>query len=477
MNKIKKILAVVLTMAMMMAISLVSFAAEPAATATATVKGVSEDGAVVTAYQLVTYNANGNYEVVEAAKNKGYTVGSADASVVASLAADTTGLASTVLAKQGNGDYTATLAPGTYLVLVTGAGSTIYNPMLVSIEVEYPGGAQEGEVDADTNYVVNDTVAYAKSTTSVPVDKQIIDEEGNVIGENGKYEDVYAGTTVYFTLTGTIPSYSASYENITYKLTDTASAGLTLGEDVKSIIENQLDSDAAEVTVSGNTITIAFNRDYILENGNKEIKITYPATVNGTASNFNPATNTLNVEYSNSPSSTATGTPVETKHYTFNLDGALIKVDSENQETKLDGAVFTLTSTTDSTKVFTSTSDENGNIAFAGLDAGTYTLEETKAPSGYSLSGKTYTVTIDPTYEGDTLTSYSVKIMDGDEAIGNLTYTEDGHTGNAANIVNTTLAELPSTGGIGTTIFTIAGCAIMIAAAGIFFVSRRKTEK
>ena len=35
----------------------------------------------------------------------------------------------------------------------------------------------------------------------------------------------------------------------------------------------------------------------------------------------------------------------------------------------------------------------------------------------------------------------------------------------------------PSTGGIGTTIFTIGGCAIMIIAAGLFFATRRKTEK
>ncbi len=45
------------------------------------------------------------------------------------------------------------------------------------------------------------------------------------------------------------------------------------------------------------------------------------------------------------------------------------------------------------------------------------------------------------------------------------------------NIPNTRLAQLPSTGGIGTTIFTISGCAIMVVAAGLFFASRRKNEK
>lgn len=44
-------------------------------------------------------------------------------------------------------------------------------------------------------------------------------------------------------------------------------------------------------------------------------------------------------------------------------------------------------------------------------------------------------------------------------------------------IPNTKLVALPSTGGIGTTIFTIGGCVIMIAAAGLYFASRRKENK
>ncbi len=44
-------------------------------------------------------------------------------------------------------------------------------------------------------------------------------------------------------------------------------------------------------------------------------------------------------------------------------------------------------------------------------------------------------------------------------------------------MTDTKLSSLPSTGGIGTTIFTVGGCAIMIAAAGLFFASRRKESK
>ena len=45
------------------------------------------------------------------------------------------------------------------------------------------------------------------------------------------------------------------------------------------------------------------------------------------------------------------------------------------------------------------------------------------------------------------------------------------------DVIDTKLSALPSTGGIGTTIFTIAGVAIMVLAAGLFFVSRRKNAR
>ena len=61
--------------------------------------------------------------------------------------------------------------------------------------------------------------------------------------------------------------------------------------------------------------------------------------------------------------------------------------------------------------------------------------------------------------------------------------TEDALTGKVTGafgkteMTDTKLTSLPSTGGIGTTIFTIGGCAIMIAAAALYFVNRRKSEE
>lgn len=490
--KAKKVLAMLMASAMIFGMAMTTWAASSTETATVTVKNVTEQDAVVTAYQLVYYDDESQtYEVVEDAKNLGYVVGMDDATIVSEIAeAISNGnahLTGTTLSESRDtitgeltDDYTGELTAGTYLILVTNSSDTIYNPMLVSLEVEYPDGVQDGEVDADDDYIVNSTVVYAKSTDNVPIDKIITDESGNQIGENGKYDDVYSGTEVWFKITGTIPSYSEQYDNdsLTYTITDTVSDGLTLAEDLEETLQAQVGADVAKVSVEGNTITIDYTNDYIMKHGNTQVTITYPAVVNGTSVNFDAATNTVNVTYSNSPSSTTNGEEKVTRHYTFDLENALVKVDENDEQKALEGAEFQLTSNTDESKVFTSTSDEDGYIEFKGLDAGEYTLVETKAPEGYSISDVEYTVSITPTYDdNDELVSYTVTVTDPEGTeMAEIVYTTTDQDGNGdpAKIENTTLTSLPSTGGIGTTIFTIGGCVIMVTAAGLYFATRKK---
>ena len=153
-----------------------------------------------------------------------------------------------------------------------------------------------------------------------------------------------------------------------------------------------------------------------------------------------------------------------------------------------EGAEFTLTNNSTG-RVYTATTGKDGGLTFEGLDAGEYTLVETKAPTGFSINKTEIPVVISATYvaEGtnkgklDTLT---ITIDGKNTSTYKATYpTKEGetttisNTTTVTNIKNTKLSELPSTGGIGTYIFTIAGVVLMACAACAFFISRKKSEE
>ena len=246
---------------------------------------------------------------------------------------------------------------------------------------------------------------------------------------------------------------------------------------------------------------VSFGSTWIKENGGTDIRITYYATLKEGALNTTPGSNDATVTYTNDPSKTTDSNKDTEKVYTFDIDGDVtgnilkkVKPGTTEETTEaLNGAEFTLYTNSACTDEYIyenskgegkATSDPQGKITFTGLAAGTYYLKETAAPSGYTLNDTVYEITISATIQNEELSSwtYTVKPYGSSDDAATSTFNVNGGTvtpeaeNTTTEIMNTTLTELPSTGGMGTTLFTIAGCVIMISAAGLFFATRKKAN-
>ena len=470
MKKMRKIFAVLLTLAMVLAMSITAFAdgttstaPSDADTATITVTGI-EDGATVKAYRIVEplYNTNGlyGYQVVSP-----YAIADHDNFIptfaeITTIAKQVSGTAITLNGDLANG-YSAKVGAGEYIVIIESTNYT-YNPVVVSAayaNANNKATLANGTISATGSWTLKDGKAAAKSS-KVEINKTV------------SQPDAAVGDKVDYTIKGTIPSYGAQFENPVYEITDTIT-NAKYATDITVTIggiaaEKDKDYTITGGTAADNTFKITFKNVgsyYDKTDAERAVVITYKAEILASAISTNPATNTAKLTYSNKPNETKDATEKKTYTYTFELDDEFKKVD-ENGDA-LDNCTFTLTNTV-TKKVYTCTTekDKNGEakIHFEGLDAGTYELKETVAKEGYSINNTKYTVEIIPSYKDDgTLDNTTIKI--------------DGVANINVEVQNTRLSSLPSTGGIGTTIFTIAGCAIMVAAAGLFFASRKRTNK
>ena len=535
-NKIKKIVAVCLSLAMCLSMGAVTFAATtvPSAsdTSTITVENV-ESGAVVTAYQLVdaVYGNNGltGYTIADGVSIDDIEAPTAEeiTTIAKAINAGTLTLTSVSLTETtdedgvSTGTYTGTVDAGMWIIVVTNAGSTIYNPMIVSAYYTDANDADSlttGTVDADGNFVEgtdedgNEITVYAKSTET-SLDKVIETTDGDVYGISADF-----GDEVSFRIDAVIPDYSDAYDDdtVVFTITDTLSAGLdAVGADDITVEVNDTEVEAAETTytvsVDGQVITIAFVDDYIIDNANAAVSVSYTTTLNENATlvesldeNTNTAVLTYTGEYTASSVASTDELTSTVYVYSFALTDELVKTSADGTATAdgttvtvtnaLAGAEFTIYTDTDLTTVYTNdgnetgttTSDENGYISFEGLEAGTYYVTETSAPEEYYINDTVYKVVISETYNADgTLATYTIAIteVDGEdsgESVYTLTYSEDGDVVSASVnpvvIINLTQSTLPSTGGIGLAVIIgvalIAGCAVALS-----FSRKKKIEE
>lgn len=521
MKKFKRILAMFMAMVMVLGMAVTASAAGPATgtsadTGTIIVKGIEDT-------TLTGDNAVKAYPIAMAAyANNGHFSGYTNPHGIADIKAptkeeidaiDLNEIEPITLSYDSiNKDYRATgQAVGMYLIVVPGNESTTYSRAVASIYYT-SGDTQDMIVDGDLTMATTtaDGAAWVKKQVDVTVDKKV----NNLAGTTAKIGEVLK----YDVTINPVPKYSG--EHPTLNVTDILSKGLeyqkpTDATGVKVYVDGQ-EIDTAKYTVDfvpgTRTLTVNFvvdNKYTMNDYAGKAAVIEYYAKLTKDAVlNNNANDNDVTLNYTKD--STVTGKDDQDKDkthtYTFDIDGQTTgsltseilnkygeEVDSTTGDKKpLEGATFTLYATNPdedenaepyTTDVFggTTTTDVNGQVKITGLPEGTYYLKETAVTdTSYSLNSHVFEIVIDADIDATTglLKSWTITI-DGDATS---TFTVD-NAGTATpaisptNIQNTKLSSLPSTGGIGTYIFTIAGIIIMAAAAGFFFVSRRKANR
>ena len=327
-------------------------------------------------------------------------------------------------------------------------------------------------------FVASTSGALCNLTTTDP--NAIIHDKNDVPFEKeGDKGSADIGETVNYTITGKVPDYTG-FKTYTYEITDTMSEGLTFNKDVKVTIGGTDVTSACTVTydVGGNankfTVSIPV-KNYTI---GAEIKVTYSAVVNEKAI-AKIENNQAVLKYSNDPtdSTSTTTTPSDTKVYSSKI--VIDKYETGDTTKKLAGAKFVLYKevTTDegadavTTKLYykwnetaqkvewvenkanatVKITDSNGAASFDGIANGTYYLEEIEAPAGYNQLKEPVKVTVS-----------------GGDTVAELTVTQP--------VANSTGTELPSTGGMGTTLFYTLG-AILVLGAGVLLVTKKRMSE
>ena len=510
MKHIKKLASLLLALVMVLSLAVTAFADEPT-TYSITINN-STAGHTYEAYQIFTGDLATNEAGNKVLSNIVWGSGVSEAGQTA--LGDAAAKAETLKTEADAKAFAKAVAP--YLTTAAGSANTVTDGKYVISGlaagyylVKDQDGSLTGDADAYTEYiikVVSDTTATPKS--SVPTVEKKVKDTNDSTGVTSDWQDSAdydIGDSIPFQLKATLADNVSSYTTYKVVFHDTLSKGLTYNNDAKVYIDGT-ETNGFTVTATVNadgttTLTVSCDDVKALGAGNSSvITVEYTAKLNENAvlgSAGNP--NEVYLEYSNNPNKSEEGnnetgeTPKDVV-IVFTYKTIINKVDSENKP--LTGAAFKLeklikgkdgaADTWTTVKEFT-VDETTTSFTFSGLDDGQYKLTETKTPAGYNTIDPIYFVieaTHDETADAPTLKTLNAYLTD---ANGNKqTEMKDGESVNidlgtvdltagsiTTTVVNKSGAQLPETGGMGTTIFYVLGGVLVLAAVVLLVTKKR----
>lgn len=328
----------------------------------------------------------------------------------------------------------------------------------------------------------SETDALCNLTTTNP-EVTIHDKNDMPFEKKVDKTNVDVGQTVKFTITGKVPDHTG-FTTYTYLITDTMTDGLTFDKTSVKVTINGAnvpqEPNGYTLTEPNDTEQFTFKlsinvRNFKIGDG---IEVTYNATVNEKAI-AEIESNKATLTYTNGPTVDDDKTTTEREVKVYSSKIVIDKVEKTTDGTagkKLSGAEFVLYKEetiegnktikyyqwdetnkkvvwdADKTKATVLETSTDGAATFGGLADGTYYLVETKAPAGYNQLKDPVTV--------------PVKGSDTDTVKLTVTATVENQAGTL----------LPSTGGMGTTVFYVLG-AVLVVGAGVLLVTKKRMSQ
>lgn len=420
-----------------------------------------------------------------------------------------------------------TLEPGYYLLLVstTAANNRTYMPVTVFVQVKN-GNVK---VYAAGSELADDLTAVFKHEEGPAINVRVNDDSRD-IDDWKKTAGGRVGEPMDFYMEVSTPAYTDNSFNITKLTANCQLAGLNYVEgSMKPTALPNADSDAVKdaiiqttVGADGNlTVELDYSKIRNAATGRGLIYLHFQATVAPDAVAESEASATAKLEYVFSMEADKTKTTADSTAAVYNYDFTLFKKSNElidpsnagSGHQPLAGAGFTLYADEAMTKAINMVKVEaNGDVgayyrpalageegavaqmdanmgndknilSIRGLDVGSYYVKETKTPSGYYAPKGGFKLEL--TAERDaseslvkTLSKGGVfgALKDADRALVQRDEVNKGLNRFEADLLNSSTPVLPTTGGVGTVMFTVIGLLCMGAALWFFLFARRRRE-